>query len=376
MKQRNACPSAHQTHVASFLLVVSLLFRLIRSGQMAQPGGQQQQQQRNDVFVGNLDYTTTEEQLYNLFSEIGKIIKVRLVTDAETAKFRGFAFVEFETPHDALAAIRNMNGKELNGRSVRVNFSNNSHLESLAKQLGMDAGQPQQSQRAPAEQQSTAQQSAAGPGTVAVAEALKAMSKAEMYDIVAEFKERADNDPDDARRLLASHPQLPEAMLFLMSKLDMIKTDVQTQDSVSGIPSAAPVPLVSRVADPRARVDPRAGSVPNDPRAGAVPVPVAAVAPPPPPRADPRARIDPRARSAAPPAPPTVPAAVPPPPPPPPYGVPPPPPPPAGLPPGMDPNMARQVMSLTEEQILSLPPEKQGSIRAIRQQIQQAGLPY
>jgi hypothetical protein len=205
---------------------------------------------------------------------------------------------------------------------------------------------------------------------------LKAMSKAEMYDIVAEFKERADNDPDDARRLLASHPQLPEAMLFLMSKLDMIKTDVQTQDSVSGIPSAAPVPLVSRVADPRARVDPRAGSVPNDPRAGAVPVPVAAVAPPPPPRADPRARIDPRARSAAPPAPPTVPAAVPPPPPPPPYGVPPPPPPPAGLPPGMDPNMARQVMSLTEEQILSLPPEKQGSIRAIRQQIQQAGLPY
>jgi cleavage stimulation factor subunit 2 len=88
-----------------------------------------QQQQKHDIFVGNLAFNTTEEQLHQAFSEIGKVIKVRLVTDVETGKPRGFAFVEFEDPQVALAAIRNMNDYELNGRRIRVNFSSSSHLE-------------------------------------------------------------------------------------------------------------------------------------------------------------------------------------------------------------------------------------------------------
>lgn len=318
-----------------------------------------------------------------MFSDIGQIIKVRLVSDMETGKPRGFAFVEFADAPNALAAIRHMNGKELNGRSIRVNFSNNSHLENLAKQLGMDAGQPRQTQQ-PASQA----QAAVSPGTTLVADALKALSKAEMYDIVAEFKERADKDPDEARRLLASHPQLPEAMLFLMSKLDMIKKDVQTQDTVPGVmdqvpgaPLALPAPPSApptRAADPRARMmDPRAAAaaaVASDPRAAAAAAPPPAV--PPPPRSDPRARMDPRAaRSGAtpsmavPPPPPSQQhlAAVPPPyPPPPPYGAPPPAPPAATL----TPDVIAQVMNLTEDQIAGLPFEKQQQLRTLRAQLQ------
>jgi cleavage stimulation factor subunit 2 len=93
----------------------------------------QSQQQKNDIFVGNLAFNTTEEQLHQVFSEIGKVIKVRLVTDAETGKMRGFAFVEFEDPQAALSAIRNMNEYELNGRRLRVNFSSSSHLEVLVR---------------------------------------------------------------------------------------------------------------------------------------------------------------------------------------------------------------------------------------------------
>ena len=48
-------------------------------------------------------------------------------------KSRGFAFVEFGDPNHALSAIRNLNGVELNGRTLRVNYSNNSHLEGLAR---------------------------------------------------------------------------------------------------------------------------------------------------------------------------------------------------------------------------------------------------
>eukprot|EP00984_Skeletonema_dohrnii_P017024 scaffold7666_cov44-Skeletonema_dohrnii-CCMP3373.AAC.1 len=61
-----------------------------------------------------------------------------MVSDQETGKPRGFAFIEFEDPQAALSAIRNMNEYEINGRKIRVNFSNSSHLETLAGQMGMD----------------------------------------------------------------------------------------------------------------------------------------------------------------------------------------------------------------------------------------------
>jgi cleavage stimulation factor subunit 2 len=326
---------------------------------------QQQSQQKHDIFVGNLAFSTTEEQLLQSFSEIGRVIKVRLVTDMETGKPRGFAFIEFEDPQAALSAIRNMNDYELNGRRIRVNFSNSSHLEALAGKLGMDLSQ--QTQR-PSSSSNTNQ---AGAGTSALADALKGMAKGEMYDVVAKFKEIADRDPDEARRLLSGHPQLPETMLFLMSKLDMVRTSIPTDGGASLLPTPPAVPAPPAISDPRARADPRARL---DPRAAAAAVvggpsdPRSAGASAPP-RADPRARIDPRAARAAPPPPMMPPQPQ--------YGVPPPPQP--GMPPmpppgapglaNLDPSLVQQVMSLTPQQISQLPPEKQQSILALRQQI-------
>lgn len=315
--------------------------------------------------MGNLAFHTTEEQLHQAFSEIGRVIKVRLVTDAETGKPRGFAFVEFEDPQAALSAIRNMNDYELNGRRLRVNFSNSSHLEALAGKLGMDLSQQTQQRN-----QASATNQQASAGTQQVADALKGMSKGEMYDVVAKLKEIADKDVDEARRIISGHPQLPEAILFLMSKLDMVKDNPNTAMTAAiAPPVAAPAP--PRAVDPRARAsDPRASN--TQPPAPALAAPAA----PPPPRADPRARIDPRARAApAPPVPPPPSMQQPPPPPqqqqqqqqqfmgqmqqpPLPQGV-------AGL----DPALVQQVMSLTPHQISQLPPDKQQSILALRQQI-------
>eukprot|EP00536_Pseudo-nitzschia_multiseries_P010389 jgi/Psemu1/67406/estExt_Genemark1.C_3150020 len=338
---------------------------------------QQQSQLKHDIFVGNLAFNTTEEQLHQTFSEIGRVIKVRLVTDVETGKPRGFAFVEFEDPQAALSAIRNMNEYELNGRRLRVNFSNSSHLEALASKLGMDLSQ-HQNQRSSSSSTNTAAQQTHGPGTNAVADSLKTMSKGEMYDIVAKMKEIADRDPDEARRLLAGHPQLPEAMLFIMSKLDMVQTSLSVK-STPEVPMGIQLPVPpTRVVDPRARAsDPRAlaaassaSAMPSssDPRSAVNPV----ATPAPPPRADPRAR-DPRARAV--PAPPMVPPQ----PPRPAYGVPPPPmqPPPPPAAPGLanlDPALVRQVMSLTPEMISELPPHKQQSILTLRQQISGSGM--
>eukprot|EP00979_Chaetoceros_neogracilis_P014518 scaffold4680_cov163-Chaetoceros_neogracile.AAC.6 len=207
------------------------------------------QQQKHDIFVGNLAFATTEEQIQQVFTEIGRIVKVRMVSDLETGKPRGFAFVEFEDPQAALSAIRNMNDYELNGRRLRVNFSNSSHLETLAGQLGMDMSKKDGNvnivpNMGGSSVPSTAGGGAAVPmqhadiGTQAVANALRNMSKGEMYDVVAKLKQIADSDPDEARKIISGHPQLPEALLFLMSQLDMIKSPLS-----NGMGGAVPPPV-------------------------------------------------------------------------------------------------------------------------------------
>lgn len=72
------------------------------------------------IFVGNLSYQTTEEQLTDLFSEAGTVESATIVTDRDTGRSRGFAFIEMDT--DAAAkAIEKFNGVDLNGRAINVN---------------------------------------------------------------------------------------------------------------------------------------------------------------------------------------------------------------------------------------------------------------
>ena len=73
------------------------------------------------VFVGNLDFNTTRDEVQSLFSQIGEIKDVFLPTDRESGRPRGFAFVEFANEEDAAKAIERFNGYELSGRALRVN---------------------------------------------------------------------------------------------------------------------------------------------------------------------------------------------------------------------------------------------------------------
>ncbi len=73
------------------------------------------------VFVGNLDFNTTKDEVQSLFSQIGEIRDVFLPMDRESGRPRGFAFVEFASDEDAAKAIERFNGYELGGRALRVN---------------------------------------------------------------------------------------------------------------------------------------------------------------------------------------------------------------------------------------------------------------
>jgi len=74
-----------------------------------------------NIFVGNLSYRTTEEELRSAFQNYGAIDKVSIITDRDTGQPRGFAFVEMPNPGEATAAINGLNGAELNGRAMNVN---------------------------------------------------------------------------------------------------------------------------------------------------------------------------------------------------------------------------------------------------------------
>ncbi len=73
------------------------------------------------VFVGNLDFNTTRDEVQSLFSEIGEIRDVFLPTDRDSGRPRGFAFVEYASEEDAAKAIERFNGYQLSGRALRVN---------------------------------------------------------------------------------------------------------------------------------------------------------------------------------------------------------------------------------------------------------------
>ncbi len=73
------------------------------------------------VFVGNLDFRTTQAELTQLFSAAGTVVDAFLPTDRVTGKPRGFAFVEFSSEAQAAEAIRQFNQHEMNGRKLNVN---------------------------------------------------------------------------------------------------------------------------------------------------------------------------------------------------------------------------------------------------------------
>ncbi|HSU31290.1 MAG TPA: RNA-binding protein [Bryobacteraceae bacterium] len=74
-----------------------------------------------NIFVGNLSYQTTQDDLQAAFSAFGGVERVSVVTDRDTGQPRGFAFVEMTDANAAQTAISQLNGTELNGRALNVN---------------------------------------------------------------------------------------------------------------------------------------------------------------------------------------------------------------------------------------------------------------
>lgn len=74
-----------------------------------------------EIYVGNLSFGSSEQSISELFSQYGQVERVSIITDRETGRSRGFGFVTMPDAGDAQNAINELDGKELDGRTLRVN---------------------------------------------------------------------------------------------------------------------------------------------------------------------------------------------------------------------------------------------------------------
>jgi len=74
-----------------------------------------------DIYVGNLSYDVTEDELRQLFESYGEIHSIKIIKDRYTGRSKGFGFIEMPVEDDANTAISNVNGTSLNGRELKVN---------------------------------------------------------------------------------------------------------------------------------------------------------------------------------------------------------------------------------------------------------------
>jgi RNA recognition motif-containing protein len=78
---------------------------------------------QNKLYVGDLSYDVTKESLTDMFKEFGEITEAVVIVDRETNRSKGFGFVTFTKEEDAAKAIKELDGKEIDGKSIKVNVA-------------------------------------------------------------------------------------------------------------------------------------------------------------------------------------------------------------------------------------------------------------
>ncbi|KAK4191830.1 hypothetical protein QBC35DRAFT_374902 [Podospora australis] len=247
------------------------------------------------VFVGNIPYGLTEEQITEIFSGAGRVINFRLVYDRETGRPKGFGFAEFPDYDSAASAVRNLNDHEIMGRKLRVDFSN----ETVSDEDKADGnnGPPAASYAPPPNNGGMpiapppvggSSLPALPPGkdlppgvscTDAISQTLNTLPPAQLLDILQQMKTLATNDPNRAVELLTQAPQLNYAVFQALLIMGLVSNDAITSVVEAGAAPPAPAPVAAPPVVPQYGGYPGATNTP--PIGGYAPPPVPAPAPAP-----------------------------------------------------------------------------------------------
>ncbi|XP_011695881.1 PREDICTED: cleavage stimulation factor subunit 2 isoform X3 [Wasmannia auropunctata] len=196
------------------------------------------------VFVGNIPYEATEENLKDIFSEVGPVLSFKLVFDRETGKPKGYGFCEYKDQETALSAMRNLNGYEIGGRTLRVDnaCTEKSRMEMQSLLQGQNTenpyGEAVQSDKAPE----------------AISKAVASLPPEQMFELMKQMKLCVQNNPNEARQMLLQNPQLAYALL----QAQVVMRIVDPHTAVSMLHKANPIPGVLTPSDkPIQQVQPR-----------------------------------------------------------------------------------------------------------------------
>lgn len=117
------------------------------------------------IYIGNLPYDTTEEQVVDLFKEFGEVNRAALVKDRETGRPRGFGFVEMPNDDEARKAIDGLSGKDYEGRPLTVNEARNRSAQRNSANLSRSAHKDDQaSEETPTDDSDSSSEDVGGGG--------------------------------------------------------------------------------------------------------------------------------------------------------------------------------------------------------------------
>ncbi|KAL7792994.1 hinge domain of cleavage stimulation factor subunit 2 domain-containing protein [Trichoderma ceciliae] len=186
------------------------------------------------VFVGNIPYGLSEEQITDIFSSAGKVERFRLVYDSETGRPKGFGFADYPDTDSASSAVRNLNEYEIMGRKLRVDFSNeqkstDDDSQTPGQNTGASNGgaasgyssQPTPLPPLPAGKEIP-------PGltcTDAISRTLNTLPPPQLLDILSQMKTLASSEPQRATELLQQAPQLAYAVFQSLLLMGLVSPE-------------------------------------------------------------------------------------------------------------------------------------------------------
>ncbi|XXG94069.1 hypothetical protein Hte_000320 [Hypoxylon texense] len=207
------------------------------------------------VFVGNIPYGLSEEQISDIFSTAGKVLNFRLVYDRETGRPKGFGFAEYPDADSAASAVRNLNDYEIMGRKLRVDYSTEGRVDgddsnTTSAPLGQTTNGASHipTQSAPAGSLPPLPPGKELPpgvsATDAISRTLNALPPSQVLDILSQMKSLATTDPARATELLQQAPQLAYAIFQALLLMGLVSPEaIHSVVDASAAPAAQQPPV-------------------------------------------------------------------------------------------------------------------------------------
>ncbi|KAJ2397098.1 hypothetical protein GGI05_000807 [Coemansia sp. RSA 2603] len=184
----------------------------------------------NIVFLGNVAYNTTEEQLRKMLELAGPVVDIKLVFDPQTGRAKGYGFCQYPDANIAASAIKNLNDHLVDGRNIKVGYADRKRVQRSFNTDGTTLGS------VPGEAVSRS------IGSLQVARLVDELGDAERRTLIEQFAQFARANPQEAREELAKNRGLAWALVRAMESEGVVDPGRIAEIKGAGYPQA-PVPV-------------------------------------------------------------------------------------------------------------------------------------